>query len=237
MFQIALCDDHLQICSEIEQIILDYKIKTNSEIEATVFYSGEELIKWIDDGHTCDLLFLDIELMEINGLEVGRRIRKEYSMESMHIVFISGKPKYHHNVFKIRPMDFIDKPFKKEEIIECLEYAMKLSGKKSGSYTYKYNRETYKIPVKNILYIESKDKEIYIISTDKTRKQYGKLREVYEELEKYDFIFAHRSYIVNLSHVTIFSKGKLVMSNNDIVPISRSNQENINNILNGGYGE
>ncbi len=100
MYKIAICDDEPAICNMIQNVIIDHYEKTDKKIETSVFYSGEKLIESLNKGHTCDLLFLDIELYKISGLVVGEKIRKEYNLESMHIVFISAKTKYHHEVFK-----------------------------------------------------------------------------------------------------------------------------------------
>jgi DNA-binding LytR/AlgR family response regulator len=178
------------------------------------------------------LLFLDIELYKISGLVVGEKIRKEYNLESMHIVFISGKTKYHHEVFKIRPLDFIDKPIDKKEVIECISYAMKLDGKTTGTFTLKYNRKIYKIPVENIIYIESLNKILHIHCIDGVRKMYGTLKEVAKELSKYNFVQTHRSYLVNIEMVEIFKSDCLIMADGTSIPISRTQKYKIHDIQN-----
>lgn len=232
MYKIAICDDEPAICNMIQNVIIDHYEKTDKKIETSVFYSGEKLIESLNKGHTCDLLFLDIELYKISGLVVGEKIRKEYNLESMHIVFISGKTKYHHEVFKIRPLDFIDKPIDKKEVIECINYAMKLDGKTTGTFTFKYNREIYKIPVENIIYIESINKTLHIYCIDGVRKMYGTLKEVAKKLSKYNFVKTHRSYIVNIKMVEVFKSDNLLMSDGSSIPISRTQKYKIHETQN-----
>lgn len=232
MYKIAICDDEPAICNVIQNEITKHYEKTDKKIETSIFYTGEKLIESLDKGHTCDLLFLDIELYKLSGLRVGEKIRKEYNLESMHIVFISGKTKYHHEVFKIRPLDFIDKPIYKKEIIECIDYAMKLDGKITGTFTYRYDREIYKISVKNIIYMESINKILHIHCIDGVRKMYGNLKEVSKELSKYNFVKIHRSYLVNIEMVEIFKNDNLTMANGTSIPISRTQKYKIHEIQN-----
>ncbi len=75
MFRIAICDDDQAIGSQIEKVLLKYSKTACLEIDITVFYSGEELYRYIESGHGFDLIYLDIEMELMDGLEVGKRIR------------------------------------------------------------------------------------------------------------------------------------------------------------------
>jgi len=89
MFRIAICDDEPAVCSQIETILLNYSEESNLDIEIQVFYSGEELCKFLEDGEGFDLIFLDIELKLINGIEVaysGGKSKKEERHAPHHIL-------------------------------------------------------------------------------------------------------------------------------------------------------
>ena len=119
MFRIAVCDDDEIICSEIERIILEYG--SRDEINVEVFLSGEEFCKFLSDGEMFDLVFLDIELKQINGIEVGRRIREELKNEIIQIVYISALDSYYRALFDVRPMHFLHKPLEPEKIIKDID--------------------------------------------------------------------------------------------------------------------
>ncbi|WMJ86365.1 LytR/AlgR family response regulator transcription factor [Anaerocolumna sp. MB42-C2] len=129
MFRIAICDDETIICSEIEQIILDYRKMCLEEIEMEVFTSGEELCHFMKNGEEFDLIFLDIELKNMNGVQVGKIIREGMKNETVQIVYISGKDNYYLELFEVRPMHFIHKPIEREKIIKDIEKAMELAGR------------------------------------------------------------------------------------------------------------
>ncbi|HAX52771.1 MAG TPA: DNA-binding response regulator [Lachnospiraceae bacterium] len=225
MFRIAICDDESVICSQIETVILNYAAENNLKVEIQVFYSGEELYRFLERGQNFDLLFLDIELKLINGIEVGRKIRENLDNQIMQIVYISGKDSYYLDLFEVRPMHFLPKPIKAAEIIKDLRLAMKLTDKLGGIFIYKKSRETYRKAVKDILYFESLNREVKIVSTEGEDQFYGKLDNVFEQMAKYQFLYIHKSYIVNYFHVTKFKYEEVTMSNAVVLPISQSRRK------------
>lgn len=225
MFRIAICDDEQVICSQIENIILSYAAESNEKIDTQVFYSGEELGKFLDMGQGFDLLFLDIELKLINGIEVGKRIRDELDNQIMQIVYISGKDSYFRDLFEVRPMHFLQKPLNEAEIIKDVRLAMKLTEKLGGVFIYKKGHEIFRKPVKNILYFESNNREVKMVTTDGDEVFYGKLDDVYNQVAKYHFMYIHKSYIVNYFFVTKFRYEEVTMSNQEILPISQARRK------------
>ena len=227
MFRIAICDDEQVICSQIENIILKYAAKNNEKIEIQVFYSGEELQRFLDSGDGFDLLFLDIELQFINGVEVGRRIREELDNQTMQIVYISGKDSYYKDLFDVRPMHFLQKPLDEADIIKDLRLAMKLSNKLGGIFIFKKGHEAYRKPVKDILYFESNNRAVKVVTIDGEEVFYGKLEDVYEQVAKYHFMYIHKSYIVNYFFVTKFRYEDVTMTNLEVLPISQARRKTI----------
>jgi len=89
MLNIAICDDNKYICSIVEEIINDYKKKSEKEIRVEVFYSGEKLIEYLKNKDKFDLIFLDIELENTTGIEVASHIRNKFNDHISKIVFIT----------------------------------------------------------------------------------------------------------------------------------------------------
>lgn len=225
MFRIAICDDEQVICSQIENIILSYAEDSNETIEVQVFYSGEELIKFLERGQEFDLLFLDIELKMLNGIEVGRKLREEMDNQIIQIIYISAKDSYYRELFEVRPMHFLHKPLNKADIIHDVRLAMKLSFKLGGIFTYRKAHEIHRKAVKNILYFESRNREVKMVTTEGEETFYAKIEEIYRQLAKYHFIFIHKSYVVNYFFITTFRYEEVVMSNMEILPISQSKRK------------
>lgn len=225
VLRIAICDDEQVICSQIENIILKYAAGNNEKVDTQVFYSGEELDRFLKMGHSFDLLFLDIELKLINGIEVGKKIRGEMDNQIMQIVYISSKDSYYRDLFDVRPMHFLQKPIVEDDIIKDIRLAMKLVGKLGGIFIFKKGHDIYRKPVKNILYFESNNREVKMVTDEGEEVFYGKLEDVYDQVAKYHFMYIHKSYIVNYFFVTKFRYEEVIMSNQDVLPISQARRK------------
>ncbi|MDD3168005.1 MAG: LytTR family DNA-binding domain-containing protein [Eubacteriales bacterium] len=225
MFRIAICDDEQVICSQIENIIMKYAAENNEKIDTQVFYSGEELSRFLELEQSFDLIFLDIELKLINGIEVGKKIRDELDNQILQIVYISGKDSYFKDMFDVRPMHFLQKPFEEADIIKDVRLAMKLMEKLGGVFIYKKGHEIYRKPIKNILYFESNNREVKMVTRDGEETFYGKLDDVYQQVAKYHFMYIHKSYVVNYFFVMKFKYEEVTMSNDEVLPISQARRK------------
>lgn len=230
MFRIAICDDEYTISSQVERILLKYAKRNFLEIDIEVFSSGEELCRYIEEDHGFDLIYLDIEMKLMNGIEVGKKIRKTLQDHKTEIVYISGKDGYDRQLFDVQPLHFIPKPIKPKVVIEDLNLAMLRAEKLNYIFTYKKGTDTYRMPVKDIIYFESNDKEIKIVTVNHEDNFYGRIHDVYETVANYQFIKIHRSYIINYLHAALFKYDEVIMSNGVQLPISQSKRKEVREI-------
>lgn len=231
MFKIAICDDIKSTCDEIKDIILNISKGTLSEnISIDIFYSGEALISDIREENLYDLIFLDIELGgKINGVEVGRIIRGEMDDYITQIVYISSKNNYDRQLFDVQPLHFLQKPIDVLKIENDIKLAIKISGKENRFFEFKNLRNTTKVPYKDILYFESRGREIILVSCKTQYIFYNNIHSLSKILPDF-FIYPHRSYLVNYELITCFKFEELVMSNGDVIPISRNKRKEIRNL-------
>lgn len=230
MFKIAICDDEQLIVSRIENILLKYSKNASLKLEIMAFYSGEELYKYIESGYGFDLIYLDIEMELMNGLEVGKKIRNTLKDHKTEIVFISGKNGYDRQLFDVQPLHFIPKPINQKMVIKDLNLAMLRADRLKGIFTYKKTLETYKVSVKDIIYFESLGREIRIVTINNEDIFYGTIQQIFDEVGKYQFVKIHRSYIVNYRHISIFKYDEVIMSNEIGLPISQSRRKEVREI-------
>ena len=232
MFKIAICDDIKSTCDEIKDIILNISKGTLSEnISIDIFYSGEALISDIrEEENLYDLIFLDIELGgKINGVEVGRIIRGEMDDYITQIVYISSKNNYDRQLFDVQPLHFLQKPIDVLKIENDIKLAIKISGKENKFFEFKNLRNIIKVPYKDILYFESRGREIIWVSCKTQYICYNNIHSLSKILPDF-FIYPHRSYLVNYELITCFKFEELVMSNGDVIPISRNKRKEIRNL-------
>lgn len=230
MFGIAICDDEQIIGSQIENILLDYSKRTGLEIDIIVFSSGEELHKYMELSHTFDLIYLDIEMESMNGLEVGKKIRNMMQNHKTDIVYISGKDGYDRQLFDVQPLHFIPKPIDPNKVIEALKLAMIRADKLGGIFTYKKGNELHKVLIKDIIYFESIGRQTRIVTVNSEDIFYGVTKKIFRIVMKYQFVKIHRSYIVNYNHISIFRYEEVIMSNKVILPISQAKRKEIKDI-------
>ena len=136
MYNIGICDDGENICTSIENMLLQYAGENNIQITVNIWYTGEGLKDYLKAGNHLDILFLDIELFKITGIEVGNYIRKQLDDRGMQIVYISGKASYAQQLFKTQPLDFLVKPILQEQINETIETAVRIINKKKEKFEF-----------------------------------------------------------------------------------------------------
>ena len=107
VINIAICDDDKLICSQIENALLSYTNSICLEVKLSVFYGGKSLLDYIEQGFPLDVLYLDIEMDQIDGIEVGRRLRKVLRNHEIEIIYISGHDHYDRQLFDVQPLHFV----------------------------------------------------------------------------------------------------------------------------------
>lgn len=223
MLKIAICDDDKALCMQLKDMLNE--IIENTDAEIYVFNTGEELCDLLINGSRFDIIFLDIELCEINGVEVGKKIRNELNDELTQIIYISAKDSYAMELFDIRPLNFLVKPLKREKIESVLKTAKRIMLSSNQYYEYKIGNVNFNILISDILYFESSGRKVKIILNDDIKEYYGKLSEVEEKIKDNDFFFIHKSYFINYNHVIEYAYEYVKMSNNEVLGISQNNRK------------
>lgn len=219
MYKIAICDDENIICSEIERIILEYQNNV-IPLEIDIYYSGEEFYRFLSEGLQYDLIFLDIELIHMNGVTVGKKIRKELADDITQIVYISAKQEYAMELFETRPLNFLIKPISKDNVINTLNKALSLANMGEEVFKFKHGKNYYRIPVKDILYFESHNKMIKVVTVKKTDQFYGKISDIQKLLHSKEFTLIHKSYLINILYISEYRYESVKLTNGVELPIS-----------------
>ena len=230
MFKVAICDDNKMVCSQIEKEIDEFFSTETINYETELFFTGEELIASLMEREKYDLVFLDIELDKLNGIQVGKFIRETLMDDITQIAFISAKTSYALELFQIRPIHFLVKPTSGSQIAKILEKTLELQGRQTKFLCYKSDRIEKRISFKNIIYFSSEGKKILIHMKDKTDYFYGKLCDL--AVPRADFICIHKSYIVNQNYISQFKFDRVLLSNTEELPISRFYRKEVRAQLN-----
>lgn len=226
MYRIGICDDDQILCSVLEEQIYELSKEIAIKVEIEVWYSGESIQNDLQKGIELDLLFLDIELVRKNGIAVGNFIRNEMENMQTHIVYISAKESYAMQLFKVQPLDFLIKPVPAEQIREVLMRSIKQKSNREAYFEYQKGNSVFRVPLKDIAYLMSRDKKIIIAKKDGEEAFYGKLKSIAENLPA-DFLMIHQSYIINQTYVSEYSYETVKMANGEILNISKPYRKEI----------
>jgi DNA-binding LytR/AlgR family response regulator len=225
MLKIALCDDDIVICTIIENILLKHSTKMAYKVEVETFYLGTNLIDSIKKGDSFDLIYLDIEMEQINGVEVGEYIRNELNDQITEIVYVSGSNRYDRQLFDLQPLNFIPKPIKEVDVVKSYNLCLKRKKNFVMTFHYKKRKSIFKIPLNNILYFESKGQKIRIVTTKGEDTFYSSMSKVLEHLPEHLFIQINRYTVINFDHALSVAKNNVILSNHESFPVGRTKKE------------
>ncbi|MDI0265815.1 LytTR family DNA-binding domain-containing protein [Clostridioides difficile] len=218
MINIAVCEDE----KEAQLLIVDYieNILKNISIEYEIkkYLSGEELLE--NNLKDIDILFLDIKMEKLNGMDTARKIRKMGS--EMEIIFITSLIDYVQEGYEVRAYRYLLKPIEFEELKKHMLTCIKdIETNKDSYIIIKDKSNTYKIYLNEIKYIEVQKKEMLIHTINKNFYIRYSLNKIEKELNLSRFIRCHKSFIVNLSHVENIKYNIAILESGEEVPISR----------------
>lgn len=197
--KMIVCDDAAEDIALLTDALYTY----DPFFEIITFTSGETMLSEITDaGLDADILFLDIYMPGINGIHAAQQIQRE--RKDLKIIFISSSKEHYHEAYEVFAFNYILKPFQKERLYAVLDRALEEIGRvNTYKISFSYKSTWYSVDCCDILYIESRDKLILFHLMDGSVLQtYWKLDEVIKELPKHAFIRCHKSFIVNVSHIT-----------------------------------
>lgn len=226
MLSIAICDDNKE--NRLSLRWLMESILENKKIENLIyeFSSGETMLPWMEKHHNeIDLLFLDIEMGKINGLETAKKLRADNN--TLQIVFITGFSDYVFDGYEVDALGYLLKPAKREQLESILSRMLAKRCKDDKQiYSCHYGDTWYRIPYNEILYFESDRRKVRCITSNRNYEFYGKLDEVEKELEKSGFVRIHQRYLVRIDAIQSIC-GSEVEINEYTLPISRSYHQKV----------
>lgn len=228
MITCAMCDDELPFAEQLRSLVMAYAKKKRVELQAETFASAEELLEEIENGAGFEILFLDIEMRKMDGIELGKKLR-ERSYQTL-IIYVSGYDQYMRQLFEAEPFRFLSKPLKQEELENVLDKAFeRISRFHRELFTIRFGKNVVNLLCRDIVYLESNKRKVIVHTVRGEYKYYHKLDEAEEELLAIsaDFVRIHKAYLVNMEHVEAFQYEKLALRDGTILSISEAHRANV----------
>ena len=237
MIKIAVVDDEKamrdMICRGIKALTDE-----NDMIEILEYSSGESFLEKINNEGPFDILFTDIQMSEMNGMELGKKIREAHL--DMYIVFITSYAEYAAESYVIEAYQYIlkqDMEYRLPDVTSRLIDKISLDSRQYRMMKVKEGQ--IKLYYKDIIYICKAKGGKYI--TYRTcvgeYRERATLRQIYEELGSKMFVMVERGYIVNMKHIHRLSGDTIYLENNYQVKISRAKLAEVKKEINLYWGK
>lgn len=202
----------------IENYIKNILDEEYIEYEVSKYCSGEELLE--ANLKDVDILFLDIKMDNINGMDVARQIRQLGS--KMEIIFITSLIDYVQEGYEVKAYRYLLKPINLEELKKHLLTCIKdIKLNKKNYILIKNKANTYKISSNEITYIEVQKKDMLIHTINKNFEVRYSLEKIEKDLNLDKFVRCHKSFIVNLSYVENIKSNSAILESGEEIPVSR----------------
>ncbi len=227
MLNIAVVDDEQTHRELLSKYINEWKCCKRLNVHLETFESGEAFyFIWCQDQH-CDVLFLDIMMDKDDGISLAKRLREKGA--AITIIFTTGISDYMQEGYELEAMHYLLKPLDKQQVWKCLEKCLQRKESHTEMLLLPTEDGLEKIQIQNLFYAEAMDRYCKLTYLDRQLKARIGIRELSEKLKSSgDFMFCHRSYLVNLRKISKMGKKDLIMDNGAAVPISRRLYKEVN---------
>ena len=224
MINIGICDDEASM-RRLLRAPLEQKLQLLGADYRIFEYDCGETLLTRPETEWLDILFLDIEMKQLSGMETARNLRKRDSHTLL--IFVTAYPDFVFQGYEVHAFHYILKPYENQKIRKVLEQAIKELGQNREHYfTLEQKSGTTKIPAKKILAFSSDRRKIIISLEDGNKLEfYGKLDAVETDLPDY-FIRCHNRHLVNLNYVTALEKNGCTLRSQSF-PVSRAYRQSV----------
>lgn len=230
MLKIGVCDDDGSYLISMKKNIDRWAVGKGINIELYLFSCGEQLLGHIKTYGRYDLIFLDIEMKGIDGLQIAKKIRDKDRFTTL--IFMSQYDTFFRNGYEVHPFYFFSKPIKERHFEEVLERYLVTYQEMSENITFKKKKVSYSVSLSEIIYFTSDKRLIYIVCREDVYSFYGKLDQVQIMLnqKKQRFLRIHKSYLINMRYISQYHYKNVVLCNGVDLPISKEYRRSINEV-------
>lgn len=202
MLRIAICDDDARFAAGVEEMVRNEAMNAGIRAETEAYTDGSLLLGDLEKGYRYDLIYIDIEMEKVDGIETARRIRR--ADRSVLFIYVSGYDQYLKELFEVEPFRYLSKPLDRDMFRRYFAEACRRIGETEEYYQFSFNKGIRKVALREVAYFESSGRLINISLSDGRKESfYGKLGDVEKELEKSRLYFLriHQSFLVNYDYI------------------------------------
>lgn len=224
-YQIAVCDDEEEQGGVVGALILKWSRLSGHACQVRFYSSAEAFLFEYQEDKSFDILLLDIEMKEISGVELAKRIRREN--RRMEIIFLTSHFEFIAEGYEVDALHYLMKPVPEDKLMDVLSKAADRLAVQPSSLVILCGGETLRLYEEDILYVEA---FLHYISIHTKEGEY-KIKEsisAFAEKLSADFYRIHRSYLASLKHIRRISRTSVTMEDQKELPLSRGKYDDIN---------
>ena len=218
MITIAICDSDMNSRDQLQQYCQRIEAELHLPINCKIYATGEELLACMSPD--IDIVLLEAQLSDMNGIEVARRIRANNA--SVLLIFVTAQVSAAVESYRVQAADFVLKPASYEAILRAFSAVVhKLEHNREEHVMFRTATQWVRLPINSILYIESARNKAVIHTVISTYEMYITMKEVENQLNSSRFFRCHSGYIINLSNVVSVNGLNAVMIDGAVISISK----------------
>lgn len=192
------------------------------DIRLNITYAGsaEEFLFKYDRQGLFDLIFLDVCMKGMNGMELARAIRR--FDRNVQIMFLTGVSEYVFEGYEIGAVRYLVKPVDESKLTDALDACKeKLENRSEDFLTFKYLGENLKIARNEIIYMQVAGHYLQMQTASERYEWKDSLKEMLAKLDTDRFVMVNRSVVVNLEYVDKITREECILENGEAIPVSR----------------
>lgn len=225
---IAICDDEALQTEYLKTLVTEWAKQSGNGVKISTYPSAESFLFDYSEDMSHDILLLDVEMGNINGIELAKTVRKNNS--TVQIIFVTGYYQYFSDGFDVSALHYLLKPVSKEKLFPVLFRAANNLAQKERSVLIQTDAGIVRVALEDILWLESDRMHTFIHTKTevfRTRKGISKFE---NELDR-SFYQIHRSFIVNLKFISRITRTEVYIQNGEVLPLSRGKYDELHAAL------
>lgn len=220
LVKVAIVEDETELHDYYGKMIEAWGNARNIRFIITFVENSEEYLFKYDRQNVFDIIFLDVCMKDMNGMELAHEIRN--FDRNVQIVFLTGNAGYVFEGYEIGAVRYLIKPVEENELAKALDACMEKLGSSREDYlTIKYQGENLRLSRSEIVFVKVDGHYLQMRTTDKVYEWKESLKEMVNKLDPARFVMANRSAVVNLEFVDKITREECILENGETISVSR----------------
>ncbi len=224
--KIAICDDDLSFSKILKSKIEDAFTSEDLNCDISIYNQGIDLIGSI---HQYDMIFLDVEMSEVSGEEIARRI--VLSNYNTLVVFVTNHDDFVSSSFKYRPFGFIRKNKLDFELEETVSNLKEYLSENVTELLFDCQGKSMSVKLNEIIYIEVFGHHATMHTVEQDLIIAKSLSAIEKQLQGNGFVRTHKSFLVNCDHIFSIEKNDVILNTGQKIPLSRHRVNDVKKAL------